>query len=314
MSDSALQSLFRVFDSAKRASGNHVRFLPGVDAPRISSKPAVESGSLNLRELVVSASAADTSSSITYDNVPIVVQKSKSAPVAGIVIANSLVAAAGATIVVAAERNAAYSGTVPLFYRDAGIFRVVEAANFLDVADGDSATLQNNPWNQAAIAWADAPSVAFRTTISRRQQKDAGGEQIVENLLGSIIRGLSVAADRTLLGAVEAQATSSFSLAKAASRGLKFDELRAFVGQRGDNAQIDAAGTLRVEGIQAELTPSCERSIIGSFSRSAVAIHPDINVHFERLNAEGEMRCTVFASLVPLLPDGSAFWVAGDVA
>jgi hypothetical protein len=84
------------------------------------------------------------------------------------------------------------------------------------------------------------------------------------------------------------------------------------VGTNGAGAMVGADGTLRASGIAAELTRMAAETIIGDFHKSAVAISPDIQVHYERMSANGEMGCVVFANMQALVPDATAFWLGGN--
>jgi len=53
-------------------------------------------------------------------------------------------------------------------YADAGAFRIVEPAIFVNVADGASAEIVTLPVHDAPISWSDAPGVAYRASITRR--------------------------------------------------------------------------------------------------------------------------------------------------
>ena len=113
----------------------------------------------------------------------------------------------------------------------------------------------------------------------------------------------------------DAEATASlvpatFSLAAAAARGLKFEELRALIGTAGTGAAVGHDGALRAAGVAAELTSDTADTLIGSFARSAVAIHDDVRLHFERRNTKGDLVATAWVQFIPLLPDATAFWQA----
>jgi len=220
-------------------------------------------------------------------------------------IASSRVAQAGARIIVAKEKP--YEQGLAM-YRDVGVFRIVERATFVDVADGAEVSASDLPVFDASIHWPDAPSIAYRTSLTRRQQKDVGGEDLAAQVLHSVVAGLAVSADRACLTAISAANPGTFSLGAAAARSLAFGELRGFVGRTGAGAAVDAAGTLRCAGVESELTETVADSFVGSFTRCAVAIRPEISVHFRRLNATGDLEAVVFANMLPLIPDPSAFW------
>lgn len=223
-------------------------------------------------------------------------------------IQNSRVAQAGAKIIVAAERPAP-SNDIGAFYSDAGEFVLVEAATFEAVADGVDATTAALPFHTATIVWPDAPSIAFTTKITRKVQKNTTYD-FESALIKALALGLAQAADKTLLTAIMAATPTAFTLAKAAARGLEFAELRALIGTAATGATVGEDGTLRAAGVRGELTPSTASTVIGSFTRAAVAIHPQIRVVAKRLNVMGELELIVFASMLPLVPDASAFWTA----
>lgn len=221
-------------------------------------------------------------------------------------IASSRVAQAGARVIVAKEKPQPAQGLV--LYQDAGLFRIVEPAAFAAVADGAQAADGELAIFDAPIRWADAPSVAYRASITRRQQKDVGGADLAAQILHSIFAGLAVEADRVLLAAISAASPGTFTLGAAAARGLAFNELRGFVGTDGDGATVDAGNALRAGGIEAELTQATASSLVSAFNRAAVAIRPEVDVQFHRATTEGDLTVVVFASLLGLVPDATAFW------
>ncbi|MCY1293302.1 hypothetical protein D9M70_425580 [compost metagenome] len=58
----------------------------------------------------------------------------------------------------------------------------------------------------------------------------------------------------------------------------------------------------------AELTPVTADTIVGSFSRAAVAVHEDIRLVAERTNRQGELILTAWANMQALLPLPGAFF------
>ena len=193
------------------------------------------------------------------------------------------------------------------FYRDAGVFRLVEAASYDYVPDGNDVTESTPPFFTAPIPMDESVSYAFRTKVTRRELKDVGGERTMEAVATAITLGLANLADKVLLDAIVDQTPEAFSVAKASARGLRFHELKALVGTNGTGALVDN-GRLHVAGVTAELTPAVASTIIGSFSRAAVAVYPIIQVHIERTNLNGDVLITTWANMVPLIPDATAFW------
>lgn len=307
----ASRQLSAIIHSGRTASAFTEHRAAGFTDPHgFSRKPAVGSGVLNLRELFVMPPASATGHTVTFNKSPVVVNRSTPISLAAAVIENCLVAKAGASVIVAAQRNMAGTETHPVLYRDAGLFRVVEPATFGGVADGADAGAGATPWHDSLIEWPTAPSVAYRTTLSRASQKAVGGgEMLEENMLEAIIAGLAEAADRTLLAAIVEATPAAFTLAAAAARGLRFGHLAALVGTTGQGAAVGADGTLRAAGIPAELTRTVASTVVGDFRKAAVAIHPELTVHVERISVNGEIGFSVFANMLPLVPDASAFWL-----
>lgn len=223
------------------------------------------------------------------------------------IILNSLVSQAGARIIVTAPRPAPTTSDVLALYPDAGVFRLVEAAQYAHVPDGEEVTESGHPFFNAPIPMDDSVSYAFRTKITRKQLNDVGGSRTHEALTNAITLGLANLADKVLLDAIIATSPQAYSLAKAAARGLRFHELRALVGTAANGASIDN-GKLYVSGVNAELTPAVTGTVVGAFNRAAVAVSPYIQLHTERLNLNGDVYVTTWANMVPLIPDATAFW------
>lgn len=305
--EDAAASLGKIISAAERELAYMDHRAPGAEAPHArTAKPAVATGYLNLRELTMTP-AADVSGHRTR-TLGLGSAPAKSERLDAAIIQRSRVALAGAQVIVAAERPAPSDSKGGAFYRDAGLFRLIEAATFASVADGADAADSAWPIHSALIEWPDAPSIAFRTTATRRQQKDVGGESLAQDLLQSMLFGLAQAADRTLLAGIIAATPDAFTLGAAAARNLEFTELRALVGTAGTGAAVGQDGTLRVSGVLAELSPATTATIVGAFNRSAVAIHPELVVHVERRNLQGDLVLTCYANMQAVLPDAGAFW------
>lgn len=302
--ENASRSFSQILGQAAREIGYREHVAVGGEVTGISQRAAATAGFLDLRDMALPpvVNSELVRSGLAVSEVP----AGKTVPLAAAIVEKSLIAQAGARIIIVAERPVETQGDVIAFYRDSGAFVIVEPSLFAAVSDGADAANSDLPFASASIQWDDAPSAAFSTTITRRQQKDFGFN-IDAELLKSIIAGLSREADRVLLSAIAAAAPNEFSLAAAAARGLEFAELRALVGTAGNGAAVEN-GVIYAYGIQAELTPSISETIVGAFNRAAVAIHPKITVAAERLNVHGDVRVTCFANLLGLVPDSSAFW------
>lgn len=297
----------KILTQAKREIGYRDHGLvDGQNPGTRSQRAAATGGFMDLRELNMPAlvDGAGSTRALAGRDVP----AGKLLTLDASLIDNSRVARAGAKIIVAAERPAP-KNDVGAFYADAGEFVLIEAATFAAVNDGDDATDATLPFHTASIVWPDAPSIAFTATIDRKTQKNTTYD-LEGALVKAIVLGLAREADRVLLAAIIAATPTAFTLAKAATRGLEFAELRALIGTAGTGATVGEDGTLRAAGVRGELTPTIAGTVIGSFTRAAVAIHPEIRVVAKRLNVVGELEMTVFASMLPLIPDPTAFWAA----
>ncbi|MFH0025056.1 hypothetical protein ACFZAC_26160 [Pseudomonas fluorescens] len=220
---------------------------------------------------------------------------------------NSLVAQAGARIIVIPDAPTLTSGDVVMVQRPAA-FVVVEAGQLVAVDDGDDLVASALPLKRIDLG-TDLPAVGVRFDLTRRQLKDLSNAVTTDAIWTAI--GLSMAneADRVLLAALNAHALANFGLPAVAARGLRFDELRAIAGTSATGAAIGVDGILRANGVRAELTNQAAGTVIGAFSRSAVAVQEDIRVTALR-TLNGGVQITVFANMEALVPDFSAFWKA----
>lgn len=223
------------------------------------------------------------------------------------IILNSLVSQAGARLIVTEERPAPNTGNVMAFYKDAGVFRLVEAAAFAHVADGDEVTEGAQPFMTAPIPMDESFAYAFRTKVTRADLRNVGGGRTLEAVAGAISLGLANLADKILLDAVVATTPDEFSLSNAAARGLRFHELKALVGTTAAGATVDDR-RLNVQGVPAELTSAHTATVVGAFNRAAVAVYPIVQIHIERINLNGDVFVTSWANMIPLIPDATAFW------
>jgi hypothetical protein len=296
--------LTAVFSSAHTALGYQDFIAAGNTEPHArQAVPAVGSGSLNLGRKIELRSIAPNI--YRLDALPAGLTIDLSAAI----INRSRVARAGARLIIAKDIPEANMPATSPFYEDVGLCRTIDAAPFGLVADGANATISPLPFKDALLVWQNAPSIAVSFNVPRRTQKQiGGGAQLEDHLLSSIIEGLALAADKSLLGALVAANPAAFTFGAAAARNLAFSDLRGLVGTLGAGATTAADGTLRAAGVSAELTAGMAKTIVGAFGRAAVAIQPNIQIHVKRMDRDGNLQLTVFASIVPLLPDTAAFW------
>lgn len=230
------------------------------------------------------------------------------------IAAASRVAQAGAHLIIHANTGSddavGADGVVGLRRRHSEL-RAVEAAIFNDpVADDGDLAASNNPVFSAEIDWENARQLGVRIEIPRSELRNPGLESIAAEIMAAVTLGIARAADRLVLQACAASASGAFTLAAAAARGFKYDELRAFCATDGAGT-VGLDGQLRVAGIRAELTGDCAVSLVGAFSRCGVAIHEEIVLHLERRGLAGGLTATAWITAQALVPDGvSAFWTA----
>lgn len=232
------------------------------------------------------------------------------------VLANSRIARAGAGFVIVADQTAAnavgLTGDV-IMERTPGYLRNVNAASWstVDVAALANVPVSDSPISSAAIDWSAATAKAVRFVVTRRQRMAYEDQQkLCEQIVAAITLGLARAADEVLFSALTAEDLDPFTLAAAAAADLSFDELRALVGTAATGAAIGADGVLRAAGISADLTADMSGTIIGAWSRAAVAVRDDVNIGIERTGLQGEMAISAWASMQALVPVPGKFWVA----
>ncbi|MFV8668116.1 hypothetical protein ACNRC9_03710 [Ralstonia pseudosolanacearum] len=229
---------------------------------------------------------------------------------------HSVVAKAGARIIIATPRDTAIAingektdGLLG-FYEDPQLLRVVDPAAFQTLADGSGATASALPTHDAVFTWPSVPTAAFRTTITRAQNRAlGGGEDLRSALLDAVLRGVAEYADKLLLAAIAANTPAAFSFGAAAARHLKLEDLRGLIGTNGAGAAFRGDGAFVVNpGIPAELTAAHAASFVGAFGTAAVAVWPELTLTAKRLNVSGDLDVTCLVNAQAVVPDTSKFW------
>lgn len=218
---------------------------------------------------------------------------------------------AGSMLIVVDEKFIGSTSGMHVFNSNAAIFRAIEAADFASVASGSDVSESALPFSDCAISWRDETShEAFRVTVPRRTRKATGGETVEYDIVTAIIHGLAKCADRVLLQAIAALNPNAFTIGAAAARNITFAELSGFVGTTGTGATVQEGKLFAGGLINAELTAETDKTLIGAFNRVAVAIHPDVRVVIERMNAQSDLNIIVYANIQAVIPQGSesAFW------
>lgn len=306
--------LLPIFEAAREAVGfRHFHDAAG-EIRATTKKPAASVGHLSVRTIDLTPVVGLNSGSQLSD--PLRIKAGHVLPLDTAIIEGSRVAQAGATVFVvptatqAVTTGVTENGQVPVIgmYERPSSYTVTNPAPFAVVPDGSEVADSALPLVRDQLKLDNFPAVGVRFVISRQDAKLYGEGVLSDAALVSIALGLANAADACLLSALAAADLPTFSLAAAAAKGLRFNELRAIAGTAAAGAQVGADGVLRVAGVQAELSNQTAASIAGSFQRAAVAISDDLNVLAERRNTQGDLIVTCWANMAALTPDLSAFW------
>jgi len=163
-----------------------------------------------------------------------------------------------------------------------------------------SAKLDRNALTQRAV----------RFSVPRSTQKAKSDSELSAHIMQSLALGLGKAVDEELLNKINAITLSGFSLANAATMGVKFEELRGIVGKNAIGATTEQ-GNLLANGIPAEFSSTIASTVIGAFNRSAVAISDEITLLIERTNVNGTMDVTAWVDMQALVPNAAKYFLAG---
>lgn len=290
--------------------------------PYIERAPAGDSGTIQrikqpaARSVVACLKTANLPRSFGKDGelkrVPAAALAASEVPMEAGIVASSRVASAGAQVIVCPEGTRAIavgrSGGIAQERRPQ-YFRTVEAAAFATTVDDADAPLATLPIKSAEIDWSLSTVKSFRVELSRKDwHSQVDTDTLSQEIVTAVALGLARAADEVMLSKIAAALPSAFSLAAAASQGLKFAELRGLVGTAGNGASVAQDGALRVAGVASELTGDTASTFVGAWDRAAVAVHEDVRILFERTSLQGDLVVTVWADLIALLPDASKFW------
>jgi hypothetical protein len=234
----------------------------------------------------------------------------------GGIIANSRVAKAGAHVILRTESTNVFQvGKTPdavAIERTPARFVNIDAASFATVAEDDDApSVDLASIVRAAdltAAWGAAKMKAFSMELKRGDLHHVKTEELLSEVMTAITLGVARAADEVLLSAITAATPDAFTLAALASRGLRFGDVRALAGTSAIGAAVDADGVLRVAGVPAELTPDMAGTLVGAWDRAAVAVNDEVTVIFERVNPNGRLALSVFATMLPVVPDRTVFF------
>lgn len=236
-----------------------------------------------------------------------------STTLSGAVAAQSVVGWAGANILVMPQKLVSHAvdntGTVATHSIPVE-FRLIGPAKFsdVDIDAEEEAPIVELPVTAASMKWDDAITLTTRFEIPRSERRRHEPQDLESEIAIAFAQGVARAADETLLSRILAESPTSFSLAKAAAVGVRFDELRAIAGTSTAGTSVDVNGTLRVAGIPAELSQDTEAVLVGAWDRAGIIVEDEVTVLFERLGKAGHLACTAFVRMIPLVPDESYFW------
>lgn len=267
-----------------------------------------------------------TTVSLTMSHLPALFDKSgrlrrtpKGAPagvtatLSGAVAANSVVGWAGAHILVMPQNLVTHAidntGTVATQSIPVE-FRLIEAAKFgvTDIDQEEDAPIVDLPVTAASMKWNDAITLATRFEIPRSERRRHDAHDLESEIATSLTLGVARAADETLLSAILDRSLTPFTLASAATAGVRFDELRSIAGASASGTSIGSDGILRAAGVRAELTQDTPATLVGAWDRAGIIVEDEVTVLFERLGKAGHLACTAFVRMIPLVPDESYFW------
>lgn len=311
--------LSALVEDAERALG--YKEVGSADAPHRIKVPAMSRVAVSLSQLIADGNPSPniygTTERPTGETLPLDPR--------AVIEQYSIVAQAGTRIIIATPRDKA----VPVngekltglmgFYQDPQLVRNVDPAPFATLADGTDAPVSPIPTHDAIFTWPDVATAAFRTTITRAQNRMlGGGEDLRAALLDAIFRGVAEYCDSLLLAALTAAAPAAFTFGGVAAQHLKFSDLRAVCGTSGTGAFVDAKGNLvalptnaigyQSGGIPAELSAMTASTFIGAFGTAAVAIWPELTVNARRLSTAGDMELTCLVNAQAVLPNVNKFW------
>lgn len=236
-----------------------------------------------------------------------------SATLSGAVAAQSVVGWAGANILVMPHNliSHAVDKTGVVATQSVPVeFRLIGSAKFsaVDIDAEEEAPIVGLPVTSASMKWDDAITLTTRFEIPRSERRRHDPQDLESEIATAFALGVARAADETLISRILTESPTPFSLAKAATVGVRFDELRAIAGKSAAGTSIDANGTLRAAGIPAELSQDTEAVLVGAWDRAGIIVEDEVTVLFERLGKAGHLACTAFVRMIPLVPDETYFW------
>lgn len=192
--------------------------------------------------------------------------------------------------------------------RRQGRFTVVEPALLAKTDDGDDLSASTIPVFTSDVDMDTMPAYGVHFELTRADMREYNDGELADAALASIVMGIGRVCDAALIAAIVAGTPAAFTIGAAAAKGFEFRELRALIGTTGTGSAVGQDGTLRAAGVLAELTDASASTIIGAWSRSAVAVADDIRLVAERTGKAGDLRLTAWVNVQALTPRPGCFW------
>lgn len=309
------KQLQNLLNSARHAQGGIPTYDYDGSLRHVVPTRAARAHRVSLRDLTV-GDFAEGSTRIARTALPSGTEAGEQSTLDHALVAASRCVAAGARLIVvpAATEGQAINGNV-VYKRQEHRFDVIEAAEFTAVPEGVDLPAAALPIYSALINPDAMSLVGVHVPLSRAAQREYQDGQLAAHSIASIAAGVAKAADAALLAAIVAANPTAFTLAKAAGAGLRFPELRALCGTAGTGSVVSGNGGLVVlpaagapGGIAAEFTDVIAPTVVGDFSRAAIAVDEEIQLVADRTNVNGDLELTVWVGLQALLPRPDVFW------
>ncbi len=308
--------ILEIISEAQRAMPYHAHHTPGIDEPRFLPKKAASLRTLTLNKTSV---RVDKSGKIIVGGQSNLAGEEISIERA--IFSGSRFAGVGGNLIFLPEHSqpveTGLTGAVSMRQEPVS-FSVVSPATLEEVTDDAEVSTSTLPVFVETIDRAGQKSYGVSFKLSRADQKSRGEQTAANELLCSIVTGLSRVVDKLAIEAILATAPKAFSLAKAAAAGVRFRELRALVGTDANGAFVGADDQLKAgrfdlngwqaSGITAELTDVTAKTVIGDFSKAAAVLGPDMTILVSRLNTVGDVHVTAWLSADAVCPAAGKFW------
>lgn len=310
--------LRELFGNAARAMGYDASYNDDGGVRHVMPRRAADLKRLNIREL---QAPKFVNSALNHVYLPTGEQSGKRSTMETAILAGSRCAMAGTNLLIvddAPEPIQAHDDMV-VYPRQNMQFHTISPGLFAVVPDKDAAAAPPQSGEVANSSLSDflstasvdletMPLLGFRVSLSRADRRQYMDGLVTDAALMAIALGLARAADATLLTSLKASTLSAFSMAKAAAASLAFDELTGITNGSAAGLTVGYDGKLRAAGVLSELSADANATIVGSFARSAVAVHQDITLLADRTSVEGDLVLTCWANMQALVPNPGYFW------